>query len=216
MKNFELKKEIWIWLILLLPIVYLVMVWPALPEIVPTHFGMDGQPNDWSNKSTLIYLVAGMTAGMYLLFTIIPAIDPKERIKAMGNKYYKLKFAMMLFMSVLCIVIIRSAITGSIGDGRIVFLVVGALFMFLGNYMQTVKPNYFIGIRTPWTLENETVWAKTHRLGGKLYFVAGGLVMVLAFILKAQMMPVFIGIILTASVVPMVYSYVVYKKLKGR
>lgn len=216
MKNFELKKELWLWLILLLPIVYLVVVWPTLPDVVPTHFGMNGQPDDWSKKSTLIYLVAGMTIGMYLLFTIIPAIDPKDRIKAMGNKYYKLKLAMLLFMSALCFVIVRSAITGSIGDGRTIFLVVGALFMFLGNYMQTVKPNYFIGIRTPWTLENETVWTQTHRLGGRLYFVAGGLVMVLAFVLKEQMMPVFIGIILAASLVPMVYSYVIYRKLKGR
>lgn len=88
--------------------------------------------------------------------------------------------------------------------------------MFLGNYMQTVKPNYFIGIRTPWTLENETVWARTHKLGGRLYFIAGGLVMVLAFVLKGLMMPVFIGIIVAASVVPMVYSYVVYKQLKDR
>jgi uncharacterized membrane protein len=174
-----------------------------MPEIVPTHFGIDGKPNDWSHRSTLIYLVGGMTLGMYLMFLIIPVIDPKDKIKAMGSKYFKLKFVLMLTMALLALLIVRSALTGNIG-GNTIFLIAGGMFMFLGNYMQAVKPNYFIGIRTPWTLENETVWNKTHRLGGRLYFVAGLLVVACSFILKEAMTTVFIGLIVAATIVPVV------------
>src|SRR6185437_4166893 len=161
MKNFEIKKEIWIWVIMILPVIYLFYAWNTLPDIVPTHFGIDGQPNGWSSRTTLIYLVAGLGIGIYTLLTIIPMIDPKGRIGNMGNKYFFFKLFMMLFMSVICFFIIRSAIVKNIGGSNTLFVLIGALFTFLGNYMQALKPNYFIGIRTPWTLENELVWRKT-------------------------------------------------------
>src|SRR5579872_3472572 len=102
MKNFEIKKEIWLWLIILLPIAYLFYVYGSLPEIVPTHFGIDGKPNGWSSRTSFMYIVPGLLVGMYALFTIIPMIDPKGKINAMGKKYFTLKLFMMLFMAVLC------------------------------------------------------------------------------------------------------------------
>lgn len=210
MKNFEIKKEIWIWLVMLLPILYLAYVWPDLPETIPTHFGADGKPNGWSSKSDFKFMVPGLVVGIYLLMTIIPLIDPKGKIEAMGKKYFMLKFFLMLFMNALCLFIIRSAITQDGGNPEIMFLLVGGMFAFLGNYMQTVKPNYFIGIRTPWTLENEVVWRKTHKLGGKLFLVAGVLMMVLPFILKARFYPVFVGLIAVAAAIPIVYSFIVF------
>ena len=214
MKNFELKKEILIWIIMILPIAYLFYFWNTLPDIVPTHFRINGQPNGWSHKTTLIYIVLGITIGIYLLFTIIPAIDPKGKISAMGRKYFLFKLFMMLFMSAICFFMIQAAITKTIGNAHSLFLVIGALFAFLGNYMQTVKPNYFIGIRTPWTLESETVWRKTHQLGGKLYFIAGLLTMILPFILKESFETVFLVIIGTASVIPIAYSFILFKQEK--
>lgn len=214
MKNFEIKKEIWIWVIMLLPILYLAYIWKTLPDIVPTHFGMDGQPNDWSHKTLLLYVVPGMTVGVYLLLTIIPMIDPKQKIREMGNKYYLLKLFITLFISVLCVFMVQSAITKNIGNSNVVFLLVGALFVFLGNYMQALKPNYFIGIRTPWTLESEMVWRKTHQLGGKLFFVAGMLVMILPFLLKEKFEPVFITVIAVASIIPVAYSFILFKQEK--
>ncbi|MCD6010404.1 MAG: hypothetical protein K0Q79_266 [Flavipsychrobacter sp.] len=213
MKTFEVKKEITIWVIMLLPIIYLFMVWNKMPEIVPTHFGIDGTPNDWSHRSVLIYLVGGMTLGMYLIFLIIPVIDPKDKIKAMGNKYFKLKFVLMLAMALLATLVVHAALTGSIG-GNTIFLIAGGMFLFLGNYMQTVKPNYFIGIRTPWTLENETVWSKTHRLAGRLYFIAGLVIIILSFVVKNALTYIFVPLILSATIVPVVYSYILFRKVK--
>jgi len=214
MKNFEIKKELWIWLIMTLPLGYLAYVWPSLPYIVPTHFGMDGQPNDWSHKTVLAYIVIGMVVGIYLLFTVIPMIDPKGKIGNMGSKYYLFKLIMILFMSALSFLIINSAITKSIGSTNMVFVLIGAMFAFLGNYMQAIKPNYFIGIRTPWTLESEMVWRKTHLLGGKLFFLAGLLMMMLPFILKEKLEPVLLTIIAVAALVPIVYSFILFRQEK--
>ena len=81
--------------------------------------------------------------------------------------------------------------------------------------MQAVKPNYFIGIRTPWTLESETVWRKTHLVGGRLYFVAGLMIMVMPFILKEGFDKIMIGIIAVASIIPVVYAFILFRQEKN-
>ena len=97
-----------------------------------------------------------------------------------------------------------------------VFAIIGLLFAFLGNYFKTIKPNYFIGIKTPWTLENEEVWKKTHIIGGKLWFV-GGLLMALTFLLPNEMqLYTFLGITAVITIVPIVYSYLEFKKIKNQ
>ena len=135
MKNFEIKKEIWIWVMMTLPLLYLVYVWPTLPEMVPTHFGMDGQPNDWSHRSTLVFIIVSMLLGIYLLLTVIPAIDPKARIGSMGNKYFLFKLFLMVFITILCFFCIQMSAAKKIGNPSMVFVLIGGMFVFLGNYM---------------------------------------------------------------------------------
>src|ERR1700744_4511348 len=116
MKNFEIKKEIWLWVIIVLPLIYLCSVWNTLPETVPTHFGMDGQPNGWSDKSTLAVIIMGMCIGTYVLFTIIPAIDPKGKIGNMGGKFFLFKLFTSLFMSVISFLVIHGAVANGTGN----------------------------------------------------------------------------------------------------
>ena len=98
-----------------------------------------------------------------------------------------------------------------------VLVVVGLLVAVLGNYMKTVKPNYFIGIRTPWTLENAEIWNKTHRLGGILWFAGGLLIAVAALLLDVTaLLPAFFTAIGIMVGVPLVYSYVLFRKMKGQ
>jgi uncharacterized membrane protein len=215
MKKFEIKKEIGIWAIMILPIIYLFLVWNQLPQIVPTHFGADGQPNGWSSKQSLLYMIPGLTVGIYALLTIIPVIDPKGKIEAMGNKYFLFKLFMIVFMSIICFIVIQAGINKTLGNTNLLFLCVGGLLAFMGNYLQAIKPNYFIGIRTPWTLENETVWRKTHRLGGKLYFIAGLLIIILPFTIKHRFDQYLIAIVLTASFIPIIYSYIIFRQEKN-
>ena len=212
MKSFDLKKEIGLWLVMLIPMGYLAYVWPKLPEIIPTHFGSDGKPDDWSHKTMYAFLIPGLNVGIYLLMTFIPKIDPKKKLEIMGNKYFMIKLFTTLFVAIISLLIVRSSITGVVADSNGLFCVLGGFFMFLGNYLQRAAPNYFVGFRTPWSLENEVVWKKTHVLGGRLYFVAGLLTIVLSLVMKERFAPWFVGIILTASLIPAVYSYFVYKQ----
>lgn len=94
-------------------------------------------------------------------------------------------------------------------------LIIGLLYLILGNYFKTIKANYFIGIRTPWTLENETVWKETHKLGGKLWFI-GGLILILSSLLLEKQTNFTLFIIVTAiiSIIPVVYSYLKFQNVK--
>ena len=118
-------------------------------------------------------------------------------------------------MSVLVLFIIYTANNQSMTNPDYIMLLIGVLYIILGNYLKTIKPNYFIGIRTPWTLQNETVWKQTHKLAGVLWFIGGLIVVSSSLILEKQsnstLFLVITGII---SVIPIVYSYILFKKLK--
>ena len=211
-------KEAILITIVLLPLIYLALIWKSLPDIVPTHFNVEGDPNDWSNKTTLIYITSGVTIGIYLLMLIIPFIDPKKKIEQMGNKYYNLRFILTLFMSILAIYIIFVSKIGTMKGSNGLFIIIGAFFAALGNYFQTVRANYFVGIRTPWTLENENVWKKTHRLGGQIWMIGGVLLIIFAFTIRNNNIYalIFAGILAVMIIVPIIYSYKAFQKEKTR
>ena len=211
----NIKKEIPLLIVVLIPFVYLAYIWSSLPEIVPIHWNYKGEIDDWGNKSSLIFITFLLSGLTYILFTIIPLIDPKKRIQTMGNKYHNLKFLMVLFMSALAVFIIYSVKEQSITNPSFIYLAMGLLFMLLGNYMKTIKANYFIGIRTPWTLEYESIWKNTHKLAGKIWFV-GGLAIVISSLTTSKDFNgiFFISAITLLAIIPVVYSYMEYRKLK--
>lgn len=213
MSTFNLRKEIPLWIIAVLPMAYLASIWNVLPETVPTHFNTKGEADGWGSKNMLIWLPLAMTVGTYLLMSVIPKLDPKKKLDQMGNKYYLIKMFMVIMMAGLSFFIIHSAKTGSIGgEGKWIFVITGAMIAILGNYMPSMKPNYFVGIRTPWTLESETVWKKTHRLAGKIWVPAGLILCVLPFVISTELfMPIFLIILAIIVVIPLVYSYQEFK-----
>lgn len=163
----NLKKEIPILIIAFLPIIYLSYIWEQLPNKVPVHWNIKGEIDRYGNKSELIIVSILLPLLIYVILLIAPKIDPKGKLNAMGNKLQTLKFLLTTFMSVLALFILYSAKNKSLTNPNYTVLFIGILFTVLGFYFKTIKPNYFIGIRTPWTLESETVWNKTHKLGGK-------------------------------------------------
>jgi uncharacterized membrane protein len=209
----KIKKEIPFISIALLPFVYLAYIWNRLPESVPMHWNASGEIDDYGSKNELFFVLLLLVGLPYLIFLVIPNIDPKQKLQNMGNKLNNLRFILTLFMSALAIFILYSVQQQSSNPGFI-FSIVGLLFAFLGNYFKTIKPNYFIGIKTPWTLESEEVWKKTHLLAGKMWFV-GGLLMAMTFVLPEPVnLFVFLGITAVISVIPIVYSYLEFKKQK--
>lgn len=211
----KFKKEIPYLLISLLPFVYLAYIWPSLPQKVPMHWNASGEIDRWGDKTEAIIIPIIMSGIGYFLFLIIPKIDPKGKLQNMGNKLNDFRLILTCFMSLLAIYILYSIKTNN-GDPKMIFPLIGLLFAFLGNYMKTMKPNYFIGIRTPWTLENEEVWKKTHKMGGTLWFV-GGLLMTLTFLLEGTaQFYTFITITAVITIIPVVYSYIEFQKLKNK
>ncbi len=213
MKN-NFFKELPLLIIIAIPFVYLASIWTSLPERVPVHWDLHGNVNRWGSKIELILIPFLLPLLMYALLTFLPKIDPKKKIEAMGNKLYHLKFILTIFMSALATYIIYTAKSESLGSFNYITIFLGSLFAVMGNYFQSIKPNYFIGIRTPWTLENEDVWRKTHQLGGKMWLV-GGLAIILSglFLKESISFIIMIAITLCIVIVPVVYSYWEFKAL---
>ena len=211
----KFKKEIPFIIIALLPFIYLAFIWNSLPEKVPMHWNGAGEIDGYGDKKELLSMIFMVVGISYFVFLIIPYVDPKQKLQNMGNKLNNLRMILTLFMSGLAVFILYSVQQKSSNPG-FVFVIIGLLFAFLGNYFKTIKPNYFIGIRTPWTLENEEVWKKTHVLGGKLWFI-GGFIMALTIFLPNEMqLYTFLGITAVITIVPIVYSYLEFKKIKNQ
>lgn len=215
--NAKFLKESAIILMVLSPLVYLLIIWNSLPEQVPMHYDFHGNIDGYSSKNTLLSFSMGIPVFVYALFTLIPFIDPKGKIKAMGNKFYHLKFIIVLFISAISCFIIYAAQQNKNGSmDHFLFVLLGLLFCFLGNYFQSIKPNYFIGIRTPWTLENEIVWKETHKLAGRIWLVSGLLIIILNFILSPELFTtVFLVIVSIMVIIPVIYSYKRFKAHKN-
>jgi uncharacterized membrane protein len=170
-----LKKELPLIGIVLAPFVYLSIIWDSLPEKVPTHWNYKGDVDKWGHKYSLIALLFLLPVLTYILMLVIPKIDPKRKIKLMGRKYSQLKFILVLFMSTVAFIILHISVHQSTSSPNLIFISIGVLLIALGNYFKVIQPNYFIGIKTPWTLESKEVWKLTHKLAGKLW-IAGGLI----------------------------------------
>ncbi|HAH53928.1 MAG TPA: hypothetical protein DCM02_01230 [Flavobacterium sp.] len=214
--NETLKKELPIIGFALLPFIYLAYLWNSLPEKVPIHWNYKGEIDDWGTKYSLIGVLFLLPVLTYVLMLFIPKIDPKKRIELMGGKYYQIKFVLVVFMSVLALFILHSAQSQTLSSPSIVLVLVGLLFMALGNYFKVIKQNYFLGIKTPWTLESEEVWKLTHILAGKLWIVGGLLIVIFSLVIPENInFYIFIGITVIITIVPIVYSYFIFKQLKS-
>lgn len=203
-------------IIWLLPLIYLATIFNNLPASVPLHFGLNGQPDRFGNKSELLLPVSILSAVsifVYLLLKVLPAIDPKRKVRYSVGVFKKLGFGLIVFMVALNIAIMYSTLHRNFNMQKIIFPLIGLLFTFLGNLMNSVKPNYFVGIRTPWTLENEDTWRKTHQLASKLWMV-GGIVITAATLLATANIAsfIFIGVVMVITFIPVIYSYIYFKK----
>ncbi|GAB3886146.1 SdpI family protein [Spirosoma agri] len=217
MKTTSTTTEILMTIPWLIAIVYVTSIWPELPATMPSHYDLSGTVNGWSPKVELAWLSLGMGVFLYLLFRFLPKIDPKGRLQSAN--FQKLRFVMMLFLAALQASLFYLAVHQSTSQALLgpELALVSLMLAGIGNYITTVKPNWFIGIRTPWTLSSENVWRRTHQLGGR-WMVAGGLLAaLLAIVVPAPYtVGVVVGIILTASFIPIVYSYIYYRQEKAR
>lgn len=212
----NLKKELPLIGIVLLPFLYLAYVWNKLPAQVPLHYNIRGEVDRYGDKSELILIPIMTSLLVYVIFLVVPYIDPKKQIQKMGKKYHTLKRVITTFMSILALFILYNAKNPSYANPNYILMLCGILFIIFGNYFKTLKANYFIGIRTPWTLENEKVWKETHKLGGKIWFI-GGFIIILSSLTYNERTNfiIFMTTIAIMVLVPVIYSYWLFRQQKG-
>ncbi|MFE3867893.1 SdpI family protein [Flavobacterium sp. LS2P90] len=212
-----LRKELPIIGIVLTPFVYLAVIWNSLPERVPIHWNLKGEIDDWGSKYSLFILLFMLPVLMYVIMLAASKLDPKKRMDLMGGKFYQLKFFLVLFMSLVALFILYITKNQFFSNPSLIYVTVGVLLMVFGNYFKVIQPNYFIGIRTPWTLENIEVWKVTHAFAGQLWFI-GGVIIVLGGLIFPDFTfsKAFIGIGFTLAFVPIVYSYIKFKEIEKK
>jgi uncharacterized membrane protein len=190
--------------------------WFQLPADaqVPIHWGADGQANGYASKTVGLLLLPLVTLGVAALFWIIPVIEPRRaNILKSGKAYAAIWVAVVLMLAALDVVAVAAAMGAELDMTLIVFVATGALFIVIGNYLPKVRPNYMVGIRTPWTLASDLSWDRTHRVGGRL-FVLEGLVFILIGLVRPApeaLVVVLIGGIAVMLVFVFAYSYRVWK-----
>lgn len=212
----SLKKEIPLLAIIAIPFAYLAYLWNSLPAKIPIHWNIKGEVDGWGTKDQLVIILFALPVLVYLLFLLIPMIDPKNKLDKMGSKFAQIKFLMVLIMSLLAIYILYSVQSQAGSNIKIVSVLLGFLLMGLGNYFPTIKPNYFMGIRTPWTLENEEVWKATHKMGGKLWFFGGAILTILILMLPTESsITVLLSGVTILAIIPVIFSFLKYKALKS-
>jgi len=210
----KLRKELPLITIVLIPFIYLAYIWKTLPKKVPMHWNINGEIDRFGTKFELILIPVLLPLLVYILFLLIPKIDPKNKLKNMGNKYDSFKLILTIFMSVLALMILYFAKNKSFTNPNYIILLIGFLYIIVGNFSKTIRPNYFIGFKTPWTLENEIVWKDTHLLVGKLWFIGGLLIIVFSLILDKKINTyTFIIITSVITIIPVIYSYLRFKTL---
>jgi uncharacterized membrane protein len=201
-------------LVALIPFGYLITQWNALPERVPLHFSASGVADSFGSKNDLLVplvMIFIVSIGTSLLINNLSKVDPKRSYTEASSVPIKISWTIIIFMSLIMCFIVYSVANygkGEIISSKVVVLCICLLFATMGNFMNNIKPNYFVGIRTPWNLEDQENWRKTHYLGSKLWFFGGLILFVLILISPVTMTQyiLFSGIFVLC-VVPFVYSY---------
>lgn len=206
-----------IWPIMLAPSIYLWLSWKNIPLTVPMHYNLKGEVDRYGSKTELVWLVIIMTIvsiATYLLLINTYRLDPKKGAAANRERMNRLAFGISLFMTALSIMMIYLSLNPPVEfHFNFILVAVGILFAFIGNYMHTIKPNYFAGIRLPWTLENEDNWRMTHALAGKLWFAGGIIIAIISLFASSQASLISMLVIVSIVVlIPAIYSYRIYKK----
>ena len=145
-----LRKDLPIIAIILLPFVYLAYIWHDLPEKVPMHWNINGDVDRYGSKYELLLIPILLPLLVYLVFLIVPKIDPKNRIKEMGGKYQSLKTLLTIFMSALALFVMYTAKNDTSNNPNYIVLIIGLLFVFLGNYFKTINKYFYIHNNWTW------------------------------------------------------------------
>lgn len=187
-----------------------------LPAHVPIHWNIYGQVDGYGSSAFSAWFLPFMALGLYCLFMFMPRFDPRQEQYADFRKtYHYFKDIMLSFIFIIFIMTNLTGLGYKIDVAFYLPLMVGVLFIVIGAFMEKIKPNWFMGVRTPWTLSSEKVWAETHKLSSKVFAVSGLLMAGTVLFPPAGKIILFVLSISIIILVLPIYSYVMFKKEKA-
>lgn len=211
----NLKKELPILIVVMLPVLFILIANNQLNSLAEINWTQPKQIPIWA----MISIFMGVNLLIYGLLLFVQRIDPKKKnYEVFKSSFYKIRFIVSLFMTAIAGIFVASNIGIVIDELKILRISTFVLLAVLGNYVYSVKPNWFIGFRTPWTLDNEIVWRKTHQFGAKIMigFSIIGLIISLIPQKEGIGLIVFFGIIMIMAMIPIIYSYRLHKRLTAK
>ncbi|BCD25737.1 immunity protein SdpI [Bacillus cereus] len=207
-----MKKHLFAILLIVITCLAWAFAWPYLPDTIATHWS-GGKVDGYSSKLYGMLSMVGIMIVLYIFLNVLPKIDPKKaNYEKFSKAFMMMNNGILLLLFVGNIDIITSGLGYNLFINRVPELLVGILFIVIGNYLPQCKPNYFVGIKTPWTLSNEEVWRKTHRFSGKVFVILGIIMILSVFVPVTWKSFVMVVVIIGAVGLTMGYSYVAYKK----
>ena len=200
-------------LVTLLPMLAGLLLWNQLPETIAIHFGANGEPNGWSSRAMAVFGLPAFIAAVNVLCAVGTSADPKNQ--NIQPKIFKLILWICPVISIICCGgTYAYALELPVSMEKLCMILVGVVFIIIGNYLPKCRQSYTVGIKLPWTLDSEENWNRTHRMAGGLW-MAGGAVLMLLSLLGQISVFIFLPVVLMMTLVPTVYSYLLYRKLNG-
>src|SRR5580704_1521581 len=189
------------------------LCWSHASDRIPVHWNWRGEVDRYGGKFEGLLLLPLISLGLYFLLLVLPLFDPgKANYPTFAGAYNLIRLTITLFLSAIYAVGVLVSLGYHIDMNTVIGLAMGVLFIVLGNVMGKIRPNWFVGVRTPWTLSSKLSWTKTHRLAGWLFIVMGLLAIAWAVLQTAWMFIVMMGAFGVSGVSLFVYSYLVYRK----
>lgn len=186
--------------------------YPLLPDTVASHFDIHGRPNGWMQKTIFYSVMIGSNVFIYLLLTFLPFIDPfKRKIEARFKNILFFRDVFLIFFVIIFSLSLQAAREGTL-NVDLFGIAFGLLFIVIGNYMPKIPQNWFVGIKTPWTISSEVVWKKTHILGGWLFILAG-VFYLFCVALKINSV-ISLSVMVITPLISVPYSFFLYKKIE--
>lgn len=193
-------------------------IYGRLPGQVPAHWNLAGEVDGWMPRPIGAFAPAAIATFTAALMYLLPRIDPRAgHVEKFRDDYRLLVNLVVLFFAVMEVATLGVALGWPVEVDRVIMGSVGLLLVGIGNYLPRVRSNWFMGIRTPWTMDNERVWRATHRVGGRAFVAAGMMLGVAALLTEGVRLALTLVSIAVAVVIPLVYSYVAWRRdLAGR
>ncbi len=199
--------------IIALPTIFGLIVWDRLPEQIATHWGPSGEPDGWSSRAFAVFALPLFLLAIHWLCVFVTSKDPKNSGHNGRMMWLILWIAPTLSLLVNAL-IYTTAFGVPVSVERVMPLFLGLFFIVIGNYMPKFKQNHTIGIKIPWTLNNEENWNATHRFTGKVWMIGGLVIILTAFLPEAFVFIAFFLCLILLVVAPLIYSYRFYEKHK--